>query len=170
MFTAPSNHEDTVLIEATMPNGASVNLPFEVLEPNGHGYAEITGTNHYSVGIIGAGMTVDVWLYPREVCLNRVSVMELNCGPTNITGYYTNFSVGGHVTGNYWIPLDDANAYTDGPSAILNNPSLPLYPGGFDTDIPVKWQITGSLITNDLTHWIHSSKLLEVVSKFTFCK
>ena len=144
-FTAPSNASPNTVVSATYKGQTCKFPPFNVVEP--HGYeAIITGTNHYTPGLLGAGMTNVLYVLPTDVCFSKVVLAELQCYNTNITGYYTNISLGTPIVG--FARLSDDNSEKDKVSSGTVNPTFPIYPGGFDVYVTNYWYVVGSSSSN----------------------
>jgi hypothetical protein len=107
-------------------------------------HATIIGTNYLGFLAIGAGMTNKVWIAPANVSFYRVTIVEVICPPTNLTGFYTHVKMESLQVGN--AKLNPGNIYDDRVFGELTT-SSPLYPGSYEYDVPVYWEITGSTKT-----------------------
>jgi hypothetical protein len=174
LFTAPSNAPNGTFVKVTAAVfGKPVSITFNVVEPSGHGFAQISGTNHFSVGEIGAGMTNQLWLFPTNVSFYRVFTWELPAGIANVTGYFTNNS-GQIPSPNIGsAQLNEVNNLTDIVASGLfdfSSYSLPLFPGSWDYLVTNMWTIVGSSKTNFLATYTHTSKLLDSDGDFSVTK
>jgi thrombospondin type 3 repeat protein len=158
-FTAPSNATPNVTVTATLRGGKSVTFPpFNVVEPAGIDHAQIIGTNSYPLGAAGAGMINEVWIAPTYVSFYRVNVMEVGEDATNIYGFFddTNYFTTNpasqlhHSTADKWTHLNSDNALSD-DAAIHSGGYLPWAAGGYGWNIPQRWQVDGSGVTNSMT-------------------
>jgi hypothetical protein len=158
MLTAPSNAAN-VTVTATI-RGQSKSITFTVVEPAGIARAQITSTNHYSLGTAGAGMTVKAWVSPTNVSFYRVSIWEIGRVSTNATGYFANTNVWpaeyldhGNYGANSWFPaLGVDNSFVD--NAYSGSCGSPWSTGSFTWPIPVVWQIgTAIPATNRPIAW-----------------
>ena len=175
-FTAPSNAPAggvTATVTATV-RGEPLNVDFTVVPPSGHGTTFITGTNHFPVGYIGAGMTNLLVFNPTNVSFYQVFTWELPAGITNVTGYFTNYLTSQFPSlGIGEVQLDTNNSLTDKVISLLSNfhsYSLPLYSGSWDFVITNMWTIPGSLITNHLATFTMTSSLLDSNGNFSVTK
>ena len=144
-FTAPSNATPNVIVTATYKGQTCQFPPFNVVAPGGY-TATIIGTNHYSPGLLGAGMTNLVRILPTDVCFHKVKTVELPCFALNITGYFTNIVIPPAIVG--YSQLKDDNSLIDWVSSGSGAPSFPIYPGGFDVYVTNYWQIQGASSSN----------------------
>ena len=153
-FTAPSNAAPSVTVTATIRGGKSFSFPaFTVVEPQGIDHAQITGTNHYDVGVAGVGMTTSAWIAPTSVSFYRVNIMEVGEDATNISGYFTQWTPQQlhHSTADHWTQLNTENQFQD--EAFHSSYSSPWTSGSFMWDIPARWQVTSSGVTNSMSGW-----------------
>ncbi len=148
-LTAPSNAAN-VTVTATV-FGKSINKIFSVVEPTGIDHAQITGTNSYPLGAAGAGMTNTIWIAPTSVSFYRVSVLEIGEDATNIWGFFSQWTPQQlhHSTADKWTALNQANQFKD--AANFGSYSSWGTGGGFTWNIPERWQVTGSGVTNSMT-------------------
>ncbi len=148
-FTAPSNAM-TATVTASCAGKSLPPISFNVVKPSGIGQATVTGTNHYSAGVSGSGMTLLLTLAPTGVSFSRVSIMEVGLDATNISGYFTNWTPQQlHHSAGVWAQINSQNQWQD--QANGTNPDPPHWSTGqFTWVIPAKWQITGSAFTNDM--------------------
>ena len=148
-FTAPSS-ATTVTITATV-FGKPITKTFKVIEPTGIDHAQITGTNSYPLGAAGAGMTNTIWIAPTSVSFYRVSVLEIGEDATNIWGFFSQWTPQQlhHSTADKWTALNQANQFKD--AANFGSYSSWGTGGGFTWNIPERWQVTGSGVTNSMT-------------------
>jgi hypothetical protein len=156
IFVAPSNAAPSgtkVSVTATVPNSPVLTVNFTVFPPTGFDHAQITGTNSYPIGTAGAGMTTVVWIAPTSVSFFRVQCMEVGEDASNISGYFTNWTSQqlGHKTANIWFPLASNNEWYD--LASYSGYPPPWSSGEFTWDIPARWQIPGSGLTNSMSGW-----------------
>ena len=151
LFTAPSNAAN-VTVTATV-GSLPINFCFKVFEPSGYDHSQTIGTNHYPVGVAGVGMTNIIWIAPTNVSFSRVSIMEVGEDASNIYGYFTQWTPQQlrHNTADVWTQLNVANQFQDWASHSFY-PS-PWSAGSFMWDIPAKWRVTGSNVTNSMNGW-----------------
>jgi len=171
VFTAPATGGNAIV--AATVGDVTLTTGFGVLEPSGIDHADIIHVYSLPLGMAGAGMDLNVYMAPITVSFHSVQFMELNVEPTSVTGYFTetNHSAPGHTTGNSWFGVDCDNHWVDIAGELSPGFPPPWSTGGFDWDIPVKWRVIGTLVTNDLTHWVQSFQILNEngtvkVSKF----
>lgn len=151
VLTAPSNAA-TATVTASA-GGKAVAIPFKVLEPIGYGRAQIIGTNHFSFGTAGVAMTNAIWITPTNVSFYRVSIMEVGEDATNISGYFTLWTPLQlrHTTADHWAVLNADNQFQDWAGHFSFPP--PWSTGSFMWNIPARWQVTGSGVTNTMSGW-----------------
>jgi hypothetical protein len=149
-LTAPSNAASGLIVTAKLRGGKSVQFPpFSVVEPSSIDHAKIIGTNTYPTGSAGAGMTNAVWFAPTSVSFYRVNMMEVGLDATNISGFFTNNTANQlHHNPNSWITLDQTNHFNDWAS--FGSYSSWGSGGAFSWNIPYKWQVIGSGVTNSM--------------------
>ncbi|HEU5122768.1 MAG TPA: hypothetical protein VFW05_01755, partial [Verrucomicrobiae bacterium] len=155
VFTAP-DRANKVTISAVV-KGLVATKQFKVIEPSGEFRAEITETNHFPVGTIGAGMRDVLTVYPTNVSFYRVELIELSCMPTNITGYCTNMDFDPVNVG--YAPLDYENSCDDKVHTSFDA-DPPLYAGGWDVFVPTVWHVIGSSETNSFGILFSPDRLL----------
>jgi hypothetical protein len=144
LFTAPSNANPSVVVTAHI-KGRTAHFPsFNVVEPNDY-KGTILNTNHYSSGLLGAGMTDLVRLLPADVSFYRLSVAEMPCQPSNISGYFTNQTFNPVKIGTASVQAD--NSYSDLVQSGAVPPTFPIYPGACEFDVTNYWQIAGTTPT-----------------------
>ena len=150
-FTAPSNAA-TVMVTVKV-FGKPESIKFNVHEPSGWCHSKMLSTNYYAPGVVGAGMTNLIWIAPTNVSFYRVNMMEVGLDGTNISGYFSQFTPGQlhHSTADLWIPLNPANRFRDGAYITTSNTSYSS--GGFSWNIPARWQVIGSGVTNSMNGW-----------------
>jgi len=149
-FTAPSNAANvTVTVKV---KGETLKEKFKVLEPSDE-TAVKNGPDDppFTPPTYGAGMHLSITVNPTYVSFYRVQFTELAGPASNIHGVFTNvppsniyhwpaLTVG--VTNN-WVQLNTFNGCAD--HAQFSITGNPMYSGGFDIDIPMRWRIdTGS--------------------------
>jgi len=151
LFTAPSNAA-SVTVTATI-GSMLVNLDFKVFEPSGYAYAQITGIGHFSIGVAEAQMTNIIWVAPTNVSFYRLNIMEVGEDATNITGYFSQWTPQQlhHSTAEHWTLLNQKNQFID--VAGSGNLPAPYSAGGYRWDIPARWQVVGSGVTNSMNGW-----------------
>jgi len=116
----------------------------------------------------GALMEMIVFLAPITVSFGNVSIKELGVGPSNVSGYFV--GIAPSHPGGGWVPLDCYNSWDDTAGEEAPGFVPPWSAGGFEWDIPAKWQVLG--VVNDFKQpWIESFQLLNEegvvqVSKF----
>lgn len=166
-FTAPSS-AGSVTVSASVRGQPPSSITFNVVAPSGIATAAITGTNHFPVGEMGAGMTDEVWIAPTNVSFYRVTLIELQTAATNFTGYFTNSNISSLNVGSGGIGQD--NDVIDTVNTSFSSYSLPLYPGSFQYRIPVYWQVAGSSQTNYFGTFVHTASLLDSSGDFSVNK
>jgi hypothetical protein len=152
-FTAPSNAPPgglTATVTATVGN-ASLAIPFTVLPPSGIDHAQIIGTNSYPLAAAGAGMKNAIWIAPTSVSFYRVNVMEVGEDATNMWGFFLQWTPQQkhHHPNPNWLLLTPDNNFTDTASMRAGG-YLPWGEGGYEWDIPQRWQVDGSGVTNSM--------------------
>ena len=149
-FTAPGRAA-TVTVTAKV-FGKPVTKTFNVIEPVGIVHAQIIGTESYPFGNAGAGMTNLLWIGPTNVSFYRVNVMEVGEDATNIWGFYSQWTPQQlhHNTADHWTLLNQANQLYDHAAFAAGGLSV-WGAGGYDWDIPERWQVIGSGATNSMT-------------------
>ena len=158
-LTSPSNAVSGLIVTAKLRGGKSVQFPpFTVVEPAGIDHAKITGTNSYPLGDIGAGMTNEIWIAPTDVSFYRVTLSELPCFPVNITGYFTNVSIGPVKVGSGTLGMN--NDEIDQVYSGSFTPSFPIYPGGFDLYVTNYWHIGDTSVSNFFAIFPSSARIL----------
>jgi hypothetical protein len=157
LFTAPSNATN-VTVTATI-GSLPVKFYFKIFAPIGYDHAQIIGTDHFSLGDAGAGMTNAIWISPTNVSFYNVQMLEVGEPATNIIGYFTNFpadSLNHHLHGaDTWFPLSENNEWFD-HAAAGPLPNLPWPSGAFSWNVPAQWKVGSNGITNTITGWIQS--------------
>lgn len=146
-FTAPNNAANATI---TMTIGKlTKTITFNVVEPSGYDHANVTATNHYTIGTAGAGMTLSIYIAPTSVSFVKVSIMEIGLDASNVSGYFTNFPAQQlHHSSDIWVPLDSNNLFGDNANASGYPPVWTS--GSFTWNIPVKWSVQGSGVTNSM--------------------
>jgi hypothetical protein len=158
-LTAPSNATPSITVTATIRGGQSIRFPsFKVVEPTGIDHAQIVGTNSFPLASAGAGMTNNFWIAPTYVSFYRVSVLEIGEDATNINGFFadTNYFTTNpasqlhHNPNPNWSGLTSNNEWSDW--AAFGQPGFSFWEtgGGFEWNIPFKWQIAGTGLTNSI--------------------
>jgi hypothetical protein len=158
-LTAPSNATPKVVVTAKLSGGPLVKFPpFKVVEPTGIDHAQIVWTNSFPINNAGAGMTNNFWIAPTSVSFYRVSVLEIGEDATNIYGFFadTNYFTANpgsalrHHPNPDWSGLTPDNMCSDW--AAFGQPGYSFWEtgGGFEWNIPMKWQIAGSGLTNSM--------------------
>jgi hypothetical protein len=150
LFTAPSNAVN-VMVTVTI-GSAPVSFYYKVVEPTGIVRAQIIGTDGFQLGAAGAGMSNMLWIGPTNVSFYRVNVLEVGEDATNISGFFSQWTPQQlhHSTADHWTHLTSDNRFSDHaafPSGGYTNWSA----GGFEWNIPQKWQVVGSGVTNSMT-------------------
>jgi hypothetical protein len=175
-FIAPSNAPPggaAATVIATIKTASQAVL-FKVFPPTGIDHAFIVDkhTNSFPVGNAGAKMDIYVFVAPTSVSFYRVNIMELPGPATNMTGIYTNGAPAHNEAAGAggWHRLGWDNFFEDGAGARPPGSGPPFIPGGFDWDIPGKWQVVGTQVTNDLAHWTSSMRILNEQGDFSTSK
>ncbi len=170
LLTAPSNAVNATVI--AMVASIPVKVPFDVKAPSGIDHAVILNNNSnlFALGYAGARMDMTIYLAPTSVSFYRVNLMEIPGPASNVTGFFTN-SPPYHSSAGYWSSVGYLNNFGDSPGCTAPGLPPPFVPSGFDYVIPSKWQVQGSLTTNDLTTWTQSVRILNAngdcsISKF----
>lgn len=154
-FIAPSNAPPggmAATVIATV-GSASIAVPFKVFPPSGIDHAIISSTNHYPIGEAGAGMNLVIWVAPTSVSFYRVNIMEVGEDATNISGYFTQWTPQQlhHFTADHWSQLNAVNQFQDNAYLSLDPSSWSA--GSYMWNIPARWQVTGSGMTNSMSGW-----------------
>ena len=141
---------DTPTIARAMPT-----VTLNVVKPSEHGWAHIVETNPTDIAVfyVGAGMKIQLWLYPTNVSFYRVFTLELPAGITNVTGYFGNSSIHIPSPSVNGFQLDANNSMDDTAMTGLftfSSYPYPLSQGSWDYVITNIWTIPGSHITNYL--------------------
>lgn len=152
-FTAPSNATATVTVTANY-GGGSCGKDFSVKAPSGYNHAIILTTNSYPKNQASAGMELRVWIAPTNVSFYRVEMGEVAGPATNRTGYFTNHPPVNHTTAGHFWTLSHSNTWRD--TCSLTGCPKPWSDGSFQWDIPVRWKVEGSTITNSMPDWTQS--------------
>jgi hypothetical protein len=155
LFTAPSNAA-TATVTANY-GGGSCTKSFTVLEPTGYNHAIILTTNStFATNQTGAGMTLRFWIGPTNVSFYQVEIMEVGEDATNVTGSFTNVPVAdlSHINhgADRWVPLPEDNSLQDTATEPGPGPA-PWYAGGYTWNIPARWRVEGTSVTNVMTGW-----------------
>jgi hypothetical protein len=157
-LTAPSS-AGSATVTATV-RGQPVSITFNVVAPSSYDHAQLTATNHYPVGVAGAGMTNLIWISPTNVSFYRVNIMEVGEDATNISGYFSQWTPQQlhHNTADHWTSLNQANQFVDYAGSYSNPP--PWSVGGYAWDIPARWQVVGSGATNSMKGWNQAASIV----------
>jgi hypothetical protein len=156
-FTAPSNAPSGGVIATVIGTckTASMAVLFNVVPPSGIDHAKIIATNHYSIGVAGAGMGNAIWIAPTSVSFYRVEIVEVGEPATNVTGYFTNFPPSDldHRThgADHWFYLTADNKWSD--TAAIGPLLPPWLSGEFSWTIPANWKVGESGSTNFMNGW-----------------
>ena len=148
-FTAPNNACPATVV-ATY-HGLPLPTKFTVLAPTGVDHAKISATNNYPLGAAGAGMQNTVWIAPTFVSFYNVNVMEVGEDATNMWGFFLQWTPQQkhHNTADHWTRLLSDNTLTDAAS-MRNGGYLPWGAGGYEWNIPQRWQVVSSGVTNSM--------------------
>jgi hypothetical protein len=156
-LTAPGN-AGSVTVSATIGSVKVQFPPFTVVEP-ATAKGQIYSIDSFPSGTQGVGMVLAVTYFPTNVSFSRVQVLELACPAINVTGCFTNIPASNlvHPATTNWTTLSLYNQTTD--HAAFESFPQPWYPGEFDWNIPVIWQVLGSSTTNSFGNFLQQQIL-----------
>ena len=169
-FTA-HDRASTATVTATV-NGIQRSITYDVVEPASESAVKVSDIS-YPSGTIAAGMILKITTHPTDVSFTNVEVRELPGPASNITGYFTHFSPSAlaHQPAAEWAPIRPGNEGDDEVALQITPGTVPLEPGGFQFDIPVRWQVVGTNNAASLpnvlqTHSLNNAAGSVTVSKF----
>jgi hypothetical protein len=148
-LTAP-DRKTQAKVTATVGN-ASIDVSFSVIEPSGETAVKFGADEAYTYG---AGMNLLITVHPTDVSFYKVQMSEVAGPPSNITGIYTNSAYappyhwpsGTFGVTNSWITLTEDNQWSD--HTWFQIYADPIYPGGYDYVIPMRWRVVGDDVTS----------------------
>jgi hypothetical protein len=157
LFTAPNNATN-VTITATV-GSMPISFRFKVLEPSYETSVKYGPDDTFPANTIpptyGAGMSLLITENPTTVSFAKVQMTELAGPASNITGIFTNLDPmslyhwpSNSVVGvtNSWIKINSLNQWGDHSSFSIQ--ASPVFPGGFDLVIPVRWRVGSNGVEN----------------------
>jgi hypothetical protein len=145
VFVAPSSAA-SVTVTATYSN-LPIPMTFTVFPPTGVTVIK-TSEDTFSgppnlPPIPAAGMWLLLTYQPTSVSFYRVQVKEISGPPSNVQGYFTNFTGTLYHNAADWTGLSSGNQIAD--HAFCSVPgSLALYPGSAQWVIPDYWRVGGT--------------------------
>ena len=140
-FTA-CDHATTSSITATY-SGGSCSVGFTVVEPTGETAVKSGSDDTFPSGVQGAGMRLEITIYPTDVSFDQVESQEVAGPATSITGYFINYSpVSLSHAPVGWVGILPGNKKYD--HAAFSGWSAPWCVGSFQWVIPIQWRVVGS--------------------------
>ena len=176
-LTAPSNAA-TATVTMSYKSVAYPAINYTVIEPTGVVKATVAYTIPYDYGVAGAGMHLRPVIGPTNVSFYQVQCREVGLDATNVSGFFTNFSVPtlSHKQhgADRWFGLGYDNSWNEPWDNAQSDPYTSWYAGGYMWIIPGQWKV-GTGPTNNLANgWSQSFSMNDsgtmTVSKFGHAK
>jgi hypothetical protein len=175
LFTAPSNATNAT-VTATLPNGQSKSITFNVIAPSGFSPAVITNTYPSTIpqGQPGAEMDVTMFLLPTNVSFAAVQLMEVSNNAVNISNYFANTNIFTnapyqlrHQSAGFWWDVSSDNSSCDSVGILPQILLPPWSAGSCQWIIPTQWRVgsnggNNNLLSNTATFSIDGSGTVTV--------